>query len=137
MKILIKATNLRLTPDIEKYVLDRIGSLTKFLGSADSEEVEARVEVGLISKHHQTGNIFRAEVNLNLLGQLLRAEAEEGDLKAAIDAVKEELQEEIKKYKGKRFAQYKRGARLAKKLLRLSPLAWFRKKGGREREEGM
>jgi len=31
-----------------------------------------------------------------------------------------------------------RGARKAKKLLRLSPLAWFkRKKGSREKEEGI
>ncbi len=135
MKISIKATNVKLTPDIEKYIDEKIGSLIKFLGSADNEEIEAKVEVGKITKHHQKGDVFRAEINLNLLGDLLRSEAEEWDLHAAIDAAKDELQEEIKKYKGKRFSLYKRGARVAKKLLRLSPLTWFRRKGGRDREE--
>ena len=47
------------------------------------------------------------------------------------------MKSEIKKYRGKMEAKYKRGARMAKRLLRLSPLLWFGKKGGREREEGI
>jgi putative sigma-54 modulation protein len=93
------------------------------------------VEIGRTTKHHQTGDIFRAEVNLRLPGRILRSEAEELDWRTAIDRVKEELQAEIKKYRGKMEAKYKRGARMAKKLLRLSPLLLFKKKGGREREE--
>lgn len=137
MKIVVKTTNTELTPAIEEYLNQKINGLDKFLDGMDRNVIEARVEIGKITQHHQTGNVFRAEVNLKLPGRILRAEAEEMDFRTAIDRVKEELEGEIKKYRGKKEAQYKRGARVAKKLLRLSPLVWFRKKGGRDREEGM
>lgn len=136
MKIIIKTTDTELSPQIEKYVYEKINGLDKFLDGMDRNIIEARVEINKITKHHQTGDIFRAEVNLSLPGKMLRSEVEEMDFCTAIDRVKEELQNEIKKYRGKKEAQYKRGARVVKKLLRLSPLLWFKKKGGREREEG-
>ena len=135
MKIIIKTTNTELTPDIAEYLNQKIHGLDKFLDGMDRNVIEARVEIGKTTKHHQTGDIFRAEVNLSLPGKILRSEAEELDFRTAIDRVKEELQNKIKKYRGKMEAKYKRGARVAKKLLRLSPLLWFKKKGGREREE--
>lgn len=137
MRIIIKTTNIQLNPQIEEYVYEKIGGLDKFLNHIEEELKEARVEIGRTTKHHQKGDIFRAEVNLSLGRNVLRSEAEEWNIKAAIDAVKDELEQEIKKYRGKQIARFKRGARVAKKLLRLSPLAWFRKKGGREREEGI
>lgn len=127
MKITIKTTNLKLTPRIEKYVEEKIGGVDKLLDGMDRNVVEARVEIGKTTKHHQKGDIFRAEANLTLPGRLLRSVAEEMDLRTAIDRVKENLQQEIKKYRGKRDVQYKRGARKIKRLLRISPLAWFRK----------
>lgn len=133
MKIIIKTTNLELTPEIENYVYEKIGGINKFLDDIDRGGViEAEVEIGRTTKHHQSGDVFRAEVNLVLPGKMLRAEAEERDLRTAIDRVKDELQLEIKKYRGKKEAQYKRGARFAKRLLHISPLAWFRKE---KREE--
>ncbi len=135
LKLNIKTTNIKIDDSLRNYIYEKIGTLDKFIGGHD-EGVEAWVEIGKPSEHHQTGNVFRVEVNLNLLGRMLRSEAEEMDFRTAIDRVKEELQEEIKKYRGKKEAQYKRGARFAKQFLRLSPLAWFRKKK-REREEGV
>ena len=135
MKIIIKTTNTELTPDIEEYLNQKISGLDKFLDGMNRNVIEARVEIGKITQHHQTGNVFRVEVNLSLPGRILRSEAEELDYRTAIDRVKEELQGEIKKYRGKMEAKYKRGARLAKKLLRLSPFLWLKKKGGRDREE--
>jgi len=138
MKITIKTTNLELTPKIQQYVDEKIGGVDKFLDNMDKGVIEARVEIGKTTRGQQKGDIFRAEVNLSLPGRLLRSVAEEIDLRTAIDRVKEEIQREIKKYRGKQEAKYKRGARKAKKLIRLSPLAWFRrKKGSREKEEGI
>ena len=127
MKIIIKTTNLELTSAIEEHVEQKIGSVDKLLDDMDRETVEARVEIGRITKHHQKGDIFRAEVNLTLPGRLLRSVAEEGDLRTALDQVKNDIQREIKKYRGKKEAQYKKGARKAKRMFRISPLAWFRK----------
>lgn len=127
MKIIIKTTNLELTPEIEEQIEEKINSVDKLLDDMDRNVIEARVEIGRTTKHHQKGDIFRAEVNLTLPGRLLRSVAEEGDLRTALDQVKNELQREIKKYRGKKEAQYKRGARKAKRMFRISPLAWFRK----------
>ena len=127
MKIRIKTTNIKLTPAIEEYVNNKIGGIDKMLGGMNREAIKAKVEIGKTSQHHRKGDIFRAEVNLTVPGELLRTEAEEWDLRVAIDQVKNNLERKIKKYRGKQSAKYKRGARKAKKLLRISPLAWFKK----------
>ena len=137
LKINIKATNVKLDNVLRDFIYEKIGALDKFIGGL-GESVEAWVEIGKPSEHHQTGPEFYAEVNIGLPGQriILRAESSHLDLKSAIIEAKEELQKELKKYKGKQEAKYKRGARLVKKFIRLSPLAWFRKKK-RERDEGI
>ena len=138
LKLNIKTTNIKISDPLRNYIYEKIGTLDKFIGGHD-ESVQAWVEIGKPSKHHHKGPEFYAEVDIRLpgKGKVLRSEAKQWDLRLAIDQVKDELQEELKKYKGKQEARYKRGARVAKKLLRLSPLAWFKKKGGREREEGI
>ena len=56
----------------------------------------------------------------------------------AYQKVKDELQRELKQYKGKAEAITKRRARVLKKIFRFSPLARFkRRKGERNREEGI
>lgn len=137
LKLNIKTTNIKLDDSLYRYIYEKIGTLDKFIEDADSS-VQAWVEVGKPSKHHQKGpEQFYAEVNIRLPGQgrVLRSEARQWDLRLAIDEVKDELQRELKKYKGKQEAEYKRGVRVGKKLLHLSPLAWFRRKGKRERNE--
>jgi len=48
-------------------------------------------------------------------------------MRASIDEVREELQKEILKFKGRKETLFLRGARSFKKFLRLSPLARFRR----------
>lgn len=126
MRIIIKGTNIKLSPNITSYVEQKIGGLEKFLKGIDSNLIEARVEVGKIIRGQRQGDLFRAEVNLNLGGQMLRVEKTEEALMAAIDLVKDELAEEIKQFKHKRKDRVRRGARSWKKFWRLNPLARFR-----------
>ncbi len=138
MKIRIKATNIELTPAIKTYVESKIRDLEKPLKYLNKNVLKADVEIGKITKQQRKGRVFRAEINLSMPGKLLRAESVQWDLRVAIDEIKQDMEREIRKYKGKQEAKYKRGARKAKKKIRLSPLAWFkRKKGGRNREEGI
>lgn len=99
MKINILYKNI--TPDepLKVFVEDGIGGLEKFLGSGP---VEARVEIGLPSKHHRSGRIYYAEINLKIGGKLLRATCQHEDLRNAIVDAKNELQREIKKFKEKK-----------------------------------
>jgi len=93
------AKNMSLDGPLRVFIEDRIGGLGKFIGKGP---VEARVEIGLPSKHHQSGKIYYAEVNLNMGGKLLRATCQHEDLRNAIVDVKNELQRQIKKFKDKR-----------------------------------
>lgn len=116
MKIKIKTTNFRLLPDIETYLENKLNALDKFLPR--DESIFADVELAKTTKHHQKGNVFKAEVNISVPGRLIRSQAEEWDLRVAIDKVKDELQLELKKYKEKNSTLSKRGARQIKKILK-------------------
>ena len=114
MKIDLKTKNFEITPSIRTYLHDKLNAVDKFL--PNDESIFADVELAQTTKHHHKGDIFRAEVNLTIPGRLIRAVAEEWDLHAAIDAVKDELQREIKSNKEKNISLYRRGARLFKRL---------------------
>lgn len=112
---------------VESYLRRKIASLEKFFNSSD-ELVKVEAEVGRINRRHKTGEVFRAEINLSLGGKLLRAESEQDDLFAAIDEVRDVLEEEIKKFKNKKETVFIRGARSIKKKIGLSPLSRFHQK---------
>lgn len=99
MQIIIKATNIELSDELKSFIKEKIGGCEKFIHT--KFPIEARCEVGKISSHHKKGSVFRAEVNLRLPGKLLRAEAIQENIYAAINKVKNELEKEIKKYERK------------------------------------
>lgn len=109
MNIIIKAKNLELTEDLKEFIEEKIGGLkrfTKILQKKDSfkkgkDSGEFFVEIERETNHHKKGNIFRAEARVHLPGKTLVAISERDDLKRAIVEVKDELQQEIKKYKSK------------------------------------
>ena len=103
MKIDITYKNISPDEPLKVFVQERIGGLDKIIGNDKSI---ARVEIGLPSKHHHSGRIFYAEVNLKMGGVLLRASCQHEDMRNAIVDVKNELQRQIKKFKDK-----KKGAR--------------------------
>ncbi len=103
MKLNIKTSNLELTPAIKEYIETKMEAVTRFLGNLDIINFDFEVE--LTTKHHNKGEIFRAEANLEVAKDLLRVEKTEADLYKAIDKVKDHLVELIKKHKEKRIAK--------------------------------
>ena len=103
MQTLIKATGIELTQAISNYVEEKIGGLEKYLKRMDGGAVEARVEVGRTTKHHNKGDIFRAEINLSVPGKVLRAEKESSDLYASIDLMHDEIKRQIVSFKSKKI----------------------------------
>ncbi len=101
MKVIIKATNLELTEPLKTYIEDKVEGLSKFFPGLDPDAVKARVEVARSTRHHKRGNVYHVDVNLELPGTVLRAEKDDADIRAAIDAVKDKLKREIDKYKEK------------------------------------
>ena len=113
----IKATNMQLTPAIRSYVENKVSALEKLV-DPDDTTVHADVEVGQTSRHHQHGDIFRAEINLQISGEMLRVESQQDNLYAAVDEVKDEMQRRLRKVKTKRTRGTRKGGLEFKKMLR-------------------
>jgi ribosomal subunit interface protein len=109
MEIIIKSKNLELTTDLQEFIEEKIGGLKKFINILKEDKTEKGktlseffVEVEKENKHHRKGNIFKAEARVHLPGKTLIAVSQRDDLKQAIVEIKDELQQEIKKYKLKK-----------------------------------
>lgn len=99
MKIDISTKNIKLDEPLRIFIEDKIGGLDHLIGNNNGR---AKVEIGMPSKHHRSGMVYSAEVNLSLGGKLLRATCTHKDLRNAVTDVKDELQVQIKKFKEKR-----------------------------------
>lgn len=98
-----------LTTAIKNYIQKKLDRLEKF----HERIVEVRAEVES-DEHHHRGFIFRFEVNLTIPHQMLRAETVAEDLYAAIDMVKDDLELQLRKIKGKRQGR-KRKAQIGRR----------------------
>ena len=113
LTIAIKGTRLDLTPAITSYTEDKLRMLERVL------TVDARAEIELEhTTRHQSGPVFRAEINLTAGSMFLRTEAIEEDLYAAIDVAKDEMMEAISQYKSKETTLVRRGGRMIKGFIR-------------------
>lgn len=99
MKIKIKFSKISHSDAIKEYAEEKINMLDKYLG--EIKALNCDVEVSKEAKH-QSGNVFRAEINLELPGTLLRVEKTAEDMYKAIDKAKEHLVRSIIDYKEKR-----------------------------------
>jgi ribosomal subunit interface protein len=115
MNIQIKATNLELTPAIRSYIEKRAASFEK---NTQTEEARLEVEVGKMSEHHKSGDVYRAEMHLYLGKQRFYVTAETSDLYAAIDKVRDELVREMRSDKAKRVHLLRRGGQKIKDIIR-------------------
>lgn len=100
MKINLKASKLELTTPISAYCQTKMDMLDKYLG--DIPVINCDMEIAKTVGGQNKGDIFRAEVNLEVPRKLLRVEKTAADLYKAIDKVKDHLEIVIKKYKEKR-----------------------------------
>lgn len=116
MKINLKATGIELTSSIASYAKAKISSLEKYFRK--TPDVVARIEVGKSTQRHKSGPVFRAEAHVTGAGLDAYAAAEQSDLNAAIDTVKDELAHKLTHEKGKREALARRGARMVKNALK-------------------
>lgn len=115
ININIKASGIDLTPALRTYVENKLQALQKFIDQ--NVAVQADVEIGQTTHHHQSGNIFRCEINLALPGDLLRVENTQEDLYAAIDVAKDELLDQVRSRKERKTNKDRRGARMFKSFL--------------------
>lgn len=103
MIIHIKGTNLDLTPAIKEYIETRVAPLGKYLGTSElGSDVIARVEISRTTRHHGKGDVYRAEINIDVTQNIARVEREGGDVRAMIDEAVEALKQILVKHKEKK-----------------------------------
>jgi len=106
MKTRIKTTNTDLTIYLEELIEEKLSDIENLLKGIPN--LLAEIEVGLTNKHHQKGDIYRAEIQIQVPGKLLRAVSEREDFRSALTEVKDDLQAQIKKYKDKEISGRRR-----------------------------
>jgi putative sigma-54 modulation protein len=106
MKINLKATRLELTEAITDYVQAKVDMLEKYLGNTPVLNCDVELEKTIGDK--RKGDIFRAEINLQIPKEILRVEKTQPDLYKAIDKVKDHLEEIIISHREK-LRDQKRG----------------------------
>jgi len=110
-----KITNTEISDQLKDIAENKLSTLEKFIGDAPAI---CDLEFERITNHHQSGEIHRAEVNLEINGKLYRAEATADSFEKAIDDVRAELYNELQSQQGKKETLMKRGARKVKEMMR-------------------
>ncbi len=116
LNISFKATQFEITPAIRAYAEEKVRMIERLLDARDTD-ARADVELEQTTRHHQSGPIFRAEINLHTARLTLRTEAQQEDLYAAIDVAKDELVEELRRSKDKKTSMMRRGGRMFKDVM--------------------
>ncbi len=116
MHIDIRGSNMEVSGAIDSYIRKKCEAFQKLLTNVSGSRLY--IEVEKTTDHHRHGDVFRAEFNLELSGDQLRAEAVSQDVYAATDEVKDDLLEKIKSRKDKRLTLFKRGHQKIKDFIR-------------------
>ncbi len=110
MNIIIRAKNMTLTPTLREFIEEKINSLEKYCRQCQAADdpaltskTEAVVEVGMITRHHKKGDVFEAQCQFMLNGRKLHAKTEADDLEKAIDAMRDDLQDQLTRAKEKQI----------------------------------
>lgn len=111
----LKATNIELDEDLKDYLAKRLTKLEQFV---DDDDTSAIADVELAKRSgQQSGEIFRAEINLKIAGSYLRAEETAETIRNAIDLVQENMIRELRKTNEKRRSRIRAGARKMKQMI--------------------
>jgi ribosomal subunit interface protein len=132
MRLIIKTTNIELTPAISDYLEKKVNMLDKVVDKDDTTAL-CNAEVGKPSAHHQSGDVFYAEFNVVASGKSFRATAQESTLYAAIDKAKDDVLREIRRTKKKDHDLLRRGGARLKEITQTLSVRGARLKGFIER----
>lgn len=97
MELTVKSRNGKITERQRHHIEEKLSKLERYMDGISSATVEVHTE-----QQRAAGEVSRVQVTLvGARGVYLRAEEQAGDLYAAVDAVEEVLERQIKRYKEK------------------------------------
>ena len=111
----IKITNADVPVELQELLERKLQPLQRYLG--DETDVVCDVEFEKTAPS-ENGPVFRLEINLQVAGDLHRAEATLESFEAAIDEVRDELDKELRRKHKKQDTLLKKGGRKIKNMMR-------------------
>ena len=108
---------MKITDAIRNHVEKRVEGLSKII-DADDPTILVDVEVGKISNHHKSGDVFRAEINLRYNRKQYRAVSETGDMYGSVDEAQKQMMSELRRSKSKKKSSMKKGGAEIKRMSR-------------------
>ncbi|MFC1909898.1 ribosome hibernation-promoting factor, HPF/YfiA family [Chloroflexota bacterium] len=108
MDIMLTGKNIEISNKIKDYVDRKLGKLSRFLSNISESKVEI-TEEGTKSPEQR----FVVQVTISVNGTILRGEERGQDIFMAIDKVSDVMDNQIKRFKGKRYNKA-RGTSFAK-----------------------
>ncbi|GMX58559.1 MAG: hypothetical protein MCSN_2130 [Candidatus Microsyncoccus archaeolyticus] len=106
MQIRIKETNLKLNTGLHSFLEKKVSSsLGKLL--PDIPDLIIEIDVGLTTKHHQKGDIYKSEIQIQLGGKLFRSVSKKDNIRSAIIESVEDLERQLRKRKDAFIARRK------------------------------
>ncbi len=103
MEVLIKGTNIDLTPEMKIYLNDKFKPISKY----NKKINEIRVEIEQDTKHLK-GEVIRCEANVNYNGNLIRVEKNAVSFEKAVNKVKDHLKLVLSKERKKSIDKYRK-----------------------------
>ena len=110
MNIIIRTKNIEMTPTLREFIEIKISSLEKYCRECQvdddpslSSTTEAIVEVGKDTLHHKKGDVYQAQCQFTFNGNKIHAHTDADDLEKAVAAVRDDLQDQLTRLKGKRI----------------------------------
>ena len=105
------------TEEVMEKMKRKLNGMKKYLGKKD-ELVQVYVELGKSTEAHQSGNVWRTQINLDFKGQRYHVDTTAEHLQAAIDFAVRDLESEIRKATQKGKSMLRRGGGALKSFMR-------------------
>lgn len=105
MPLVIKGKNVEVNDQLRSYVTRRLGKLDRYLDNILSVQVELSAEKTRSTEARQV-----VQVTIDANGTFLRGEEKAADMYAAVDAVTDKMERQIKRYKERLYHRGKMAA---------------------------
>ena len=113
----LKYTNIDQSDAIEDYLEEHLSKLDSVVDDND-ESAEAQIELAKEVADQNSGDVYKAEINLHTAGEKFYVVETSSDIYAAIDKMREVIVRDVKREMEKKRDQSRDGARQIKEMLR-------------------
>lgn len=113
----ILSSNLELTEAINDYLDKKLSQVEKYINAKETEPI-ADIEIAKTIGDQNSGeDLYKAEITIAVGGESYRYVAEEHELYAAIDKMKDEIIRILRKNKERKRDKFRRGATRMKNMI--------------------